>query len=87
LATNVSHYSNPKVDALFDRLESTGDPSAQRQLLAQVDTLLWSDAYGVPLYQFPSLTAFSTRVTNVTSSPLSPNVLWNIWAWKPVHPG
>ncbi|MDQ1606954.1 MAG: hypothetical protein QOJ18_1321, partial [Microbacteriaceae bacterium] len=33
------------------------------------------------------LTAFSTRVTNVTSSPLSPNVLWNIWAWKPVHPG
>ncbi|MCU1403082.1 MAG: uncharacterized protein JWM70_1406 [Microbacteriaceae bacterium] len=86
-ATNLNYYSNPRVDALFDRLESTADPSSQRQILAQVDTLLWSDAYGVPLYQFPSLTAFSTRVTNVTSSPLAPNVLWNIWAWKPVHPG
>jgi peptide/nickel transport system substrate-binding protein len=86
-ATNVSYYSNPILDALFDRLESTADPSTQRELLTQVDTLLWSDAYGVPLYQFPSLTAFSTRVANVTSSPLAPNVLWNIWAWKPVTEG
>jgi peptide/nickel transport system substrate-binding protein len=85
--TNLNYYANPEVDALFDRLESTTDPSTQRELLTQVDTILWSDAYGVPLYQYPSLTAFGVRVANVTSSPLAPNVLWNIWAWKPVEAG
>lgn len=86
-ATNHSYYSNPKVDALLDQLESTSDVSKQRELLIQLDTLVWADAYGVPLYQFPAITAYRRTVSGVSSSPLAPGVLWNVWAWKPVKGG
>lgn len=86
-ATNHSYYANPKVDALLNELDSTSDPSKQRELLIRVDTILWEDAYGVPLYQFPAITAFSKRVSGISPSPLAPGVLWNLWAWKPVEKG
>jgi peptide/nickel transport system substrate-binding protein len=81
---NLNFYSNPKVDALLTQLDSTFDHQKQLDILKQVDTLVWGDAYGVPLFQFPSLTAFDKKVSNVSSSPLAPNVLWNVWDWKPV---
>jgi peptide/nickel transport system substrate-binding protein len=86
-STNHSYYSNPKIDALLTELESTSDRAKQRDLLTQVDTLVWADAYGVPLYQFPAITAFRRSVSGVSSSPLAPGVLWNVWAWKPVKKG
>jgi peptide/nickel transport system substrate-binding protein len=86
-ATNRSYYSNPKVDALLTQLESTTDRARQRELLTQVDTLVWADAYGVPLYQFPAITAFRRTVSGVSPSPLAPGVLWNVWDWKPVKKG
>ncbi|MEO6944320.1 MAG: ABC transporter family substrate-binding protein [Lacisediminihabitans sp.] len=86
-ATNYNYYSNPKVDALLAQLESTTDRAKQRELLTQVDTLVWADAYGVPLYQFPAITAFRRSVSGVSSSPLAPGVLWNVWEWKPVNNG
>jgi len=39
----------------------------------------------MPLHQFPSITAFRTRVTGVTRSPLAAGVLWNVWDWKPAY--
>ena len=86
-ATNHNYYSNPRVDALLTQLASSSDQTKQRELLTQVDTLVWADAYGVPLYQFPAVTAFKRSVTGVSSAPLAPGVLWNVWAWKPVGKG
>ncbi len=84
VATNHSHYADPKADALLDQLEATPDTARQRELLRELDTLLWTDAYGVPLYQFPTVTAYRNTVSGVSSSPLAPGVLWNPWSWKPV---
>ncbi|MEO7122396.1 MAG: ABC transporter family substrate-binding protein [Lacisediminihabitans sp.] len=86
-ATNHSYYADPKVDALLDDLESSSDVTKQQELLTQLDTLIWADAYGVPLYQFPTITAFRRTVSGVSSSPLGPGILWNLWAWKPVSAG
>lgn len=86
-ATNHSHYANPKADALLNELESSSDAAKQQDLLTQLDTQIWADAYGVPLYQFPTITAFRSTVAGVSSSPLAPGVLWNIWAWRPVAAG
>jgi peptide/nickel transport system substrate-binding protein len=84
---NLNFYANPKVDALLTQLDSTFDRQKQLDILTRVDTLVWADAYGVPLFQFPSLTAFGPAVGGVSSSPLAPNVLWNLWEWKPVKAG
>lgn len=82
---NLSHYSNEKVDALLVQLSTTFDATKQVALEQQVDTLLWQDAYGLPLYQYPSLYAFDQDVIKgVSSSVLAPTIFWNVWDWKAV---
>jgi peptide/nickel transport system substrate-binding protein len=81
---NDNFYANSEVDALIDSLDTTLDRGQQLVILQKIDALVWADAYGVPLYQFPAVTAFNDQVTGVAPSPLSPNLLWNIWDWSPV---
>lgn len=82
---NFGHYSNPRVNAALDDLIHQRDPDRQRQDRIEVDTLLWQDAFGLPLYQHPGLVAFRTDVvTGVTAVPLSPTFVGAYWSWRPV---
>ncbi len=87
LIDNENFYASPQVDALIDRLAESGDTATQQQLMTEIDTRLFADSYGAPLYQFPAITAVDSRVAGVSRSPLSPYLLWNIWAWTPVVQG
>jgi len=80
---NFNRYANPDVDALVDQLARTQDPDEVAELSAEIDAHLWSDAYGTPLFAYPTLTAISDRVEGVTRSPLARGVFWNAWDWKP----
>jgi peptide/nickel transport system substrate-binding protein len=80
--SNFSHYANEGVDGLLDQLDSERDVDAQRRLIEQIDAALWSDFYGLPLYQYPTITAHGPVVENVSASPLS-GLLWNLWEWQP----
>ncbi|CAN5323234.1 ABC transporter family substrate-binding protein [soil metagenome] len=85
--TNLNHYSNPDVDALLGKLSSTSGAEEQVEIEQKVDALLWADAYGVPLYQYPSLYAYDQdAIEGVSSSVLSPTIFWNVWDWKTVSP-
>ncbi len=83
---NFTRYANPEVDALIDELVREQDPAAFGRIAAEIDTLLYADAYGVPLFAYPTLTAVSADVAGVTRSPLARGVFWNAWNWKPVSP-
>ncbi|MES1169211.1 MAG: ABC transporter family substrate-binding protein, partial [Leifsonia sp.] len=78
---NFNGYSNKDADDAFTKLTGEYDASKQQALLAQVDKDLWSDAYGVTLFQFPEVTAWSDKVKNVSDNPLSPSVFWNFFDW------
>jgi peptide/nickel transport system substrate-binding protein len=81
--TNLNRYSNEEVDGLLAELATTADPAEQLDLQKRVDALLWADAYGVPLYQYPSLYAYDQdAVAGVSTSLLSPTIFWNVWDWK-----
>lgn len=80
---NFSRYANPEVDALVDEVAATDDPELQAAALARIDALLWADAYGVPLFAYPTVTAVRTTVDGVTRSPLDRSVFWNAWQWRP----
>jgi peptide/nickel transport system substrate-binding protein len=80
---NFTRYTNPEVDALVDELARETDPAAQARLAADIDTHLFEDAYGLPLFAYPTLTAVSSKVQNVTRSPLARGVFWNAWEWAP----
>ena len=78
---NFNGYSNKDADTAFNTLTGEYDASKQQALLAQVDKDLWSDAYGVTIFQFPEVTAWSNKVKNVSDNPLSPSVFWNFFDW------
>lgn len=80
---NLNRYSSPEADALVDAVTGTDDPEEQTAGLQKLDALLWADAYGVPLFAHPTLTAVSERIEGVSRSPLARGVLWNAWAWTP----
>ncbi|HWH25880.1 MAG TPA: ABC transporter family substrate-binding protein [Pseudolysinimonas sp.] len=80
---NFSHYASDAADAILDELASTDDPATQTTLLTRLDARLWGDAYGVPLFAYPTVTAVSDRVQGVSRSPLARSVFWNAWEWTP----
>lgn len=82
---NLNYYSNAQVDALLDELDVTLDPERQIEIQLEIDKLLMDDYYGVTIFQFPGVTAFSDRVTNVAPGPLSPTIFWNVWDWEPTE--
>lgn len=80
---NFNRYSSPAVDALIAQVDVSDDAAEVTRLLGEIDAQLWADAYGVPLFAYPTVTAVSSRVTGVTRSPLGRGVFWNAWDWAP----
>ncbi len=79
---NLNFYSNADVDALYEELYGTFEAEDQIALLQQIDEKLWADAYGTVIFQFPSVTGVSTRVTGVDPSIIAPTIFWNVWDWE-----
>jgi peptide/nickel transport system substrate-binding protein len=80
---NFNRYSNPAVDRLIDEVDASDDASEVTRLLTEIDAEVWADAYGLPLFAYPTVTAVSADVTGVTRSPLARGVFWNAWDWAP----
>ena len=83
---NFNGYDNPEVDRLIGQLDASDDQAEVVRLLTEIDTDVWADAYGVPLFAYPTVTAVSAEVTGVTRSPLARGVFWNAWDWAPAVP-
>lgn len=82
---NLNYYSNSEVDDLLTQLDSEFDPAKQIEIQQEIDKILWSDFYGVTIFQFPGVTAFDqAAIQNVSAGPLAPTIFWNIWEWAPV---
>jgi peptide/nickel transport system substrate-binding protein len=78
---NYNAYSNAQVDQLADQLQKTLEKADQDAIQVQIDTLLWQDFYGVPLFVAPGVMAHSNNVTGVVYYPGQAGVGWNYWEW------
>jgi peptide/nickel transport system substrate-binding protein len=78
---NYSGYSNPQVDQLAQKLQVTLDKKAQDDIQIQIDTMLFADGYGVPLFVAPGVMAHSNNVTGVVYYPGQAGIGWNYWEW------
>lgn len=81
--SNFNGFADPAVDEMLARLAASRDSEERRAILAEVDARLFETAYGLPLFQFPVVTAHSNRVSGIANSPLEPGIVWNIWDWQP----
>jgi peptide/nickel transport system substrate-binding protein len=84
---NLSFYSNPEIDKLSAQISTEFDPDKQIEIKQKADKILWDDFYGVTIFQFPGVTAFSDRVTNIDPSILAPTIFWNAWDWEVTDSG
>ncbi|MGW3268429.1 ABC transporter substrate-binding protein [Streptomyces sp. NPDC001056] len=66
--TNLSQYTNKKVDALLAQAIAEPDPAKRNALYAQIDTQAMDDAVLVPLTYFKVLLYRSPYATNVVST-------------------
>ena len=70
-------------DEAFAQLQASSDPDEQQDLLLQIEQNLWSDAFGVTIFQHPGITAYNgTYVSGIDSIALTPTVFWNFWEWE-----
>ncbi len=79
---NFGGYSSKAVDGILDELQVTTDQAKQGELLAKLEKQLVDDAFGVSVYQFPSVTAYSTKLSGVAPITIAPTIFWNFWEWK-----
>ena len=84
---NLSFYTNPEIDKIASEISSEFDKQAQIELQQQADKILWDDFFGVTIFQFPGVTAYSDRVTNIDPSILAPTIFWNAWDWEVTDAG
>ncbi|GEL98039.1 ABC transporter family substrate-binding protein [Cellulomonas terrae] len=79
---NFYGYSNSTVDGLFDELQVATEQSDQEELLAQIETELVNDAFGVTIFQFPGVTAWNPeKIGNVSKLTIAPTIFYGFWEW------
>lgn len=78
---NNGCYSNPEVDALYDQLLAELDGDAARQLVKQIEDILWEDLPTFPLFTFPSLAAWAEDVEGVVNNRTQGGITWNMHEW------
>ena len=53
--------------------------------MIEIEQNLFADAFGLPLFQHPSITAYnSTYVDGVSNIAIAPTVFFNAWDWVAV---
>ena len=83
MATNNFYgYSNATVDGLFDELQVATEQEDQEPLLAEIETELVNDAFGVTIFQFPGVTAWNPeKIGNVSKLTIAPTIFYGFWEW------
>ena len=81
-SNNPYGFSNKQVDDLYEQLQVTTDPTKQDELLKQVDKLLVDNAFGLTIFQFPSMTSYSNKLQGIKPIAITPTIFWNFWEWK-----
>ncbi|HEX5695192.1 MAG TPA: ABC transporter substrate-binding protein, partial [Acidimicrobiia bacterium] len=79
---NFIRYCNEEVDALVRSTDSITDPDERSAVYNQADALYLEDIAVVPLYQRPSLLAWSNELLGpeINTSPATD--LWNVTTWS-----
>lgn len=79
---NFGGYANPAVDALYGEMSTNTDPTRETELTIEIEKILNADAFGVNLFQFPGVVAYSDELQGVSTIALSPTIFWNYWDWE-----
>lgn len=79
---NYSAYNSSAVDQLASELMVTTDAAKAEEIKREIDKNLWTDGYGVTLFQGPGMIAHRDAVAGIVYMPNQTGVWWNFWEWS-----
>jgi len=78
---NWTNYSNKQEDALLKDMATTPDHATEIKDSQAADKILWQDLPTIPLYQKPTLLAYTNNLLNVRDDASVQGPLWNAQEW------
>jgi peptide/nickel transport system substrate-binding protein len=78
---NWDHYSDPAVDALMFKGMEQPTAAAEATYFNQADALLWKDMVTLPLFEEPTLFAWTNSYGNVIPNTSNQGITWNDNMW------
>ena len=79
---NNGCYSSEVVDDLYGQLLGELDVDAQRELVKEIETVLWEDLPTIPLFTHESLVAWVDDVQGIVNNQTQGGVTWNKDEWS-----
>lgn len=80
-AQNYGQFSNAEVDAAWDVLASTVDTDVHLEQMTVIETLLWDQLFGIPVFTHPGVVAHASDLGNVRLTSTQSMVPWNAEQW------
>ncbi len=80
-ANNHTGWYDTALDNILHKLENKATPAQIGTLMGQAENLITQNAWTLPIYQWPQVTAFSKGLVGVKATPISPTYAWNYWEW------
>lgn len=77
----MSKYANKTVDEAWKILASSLDPAVHLEQVKVIETELWNDLFGIPLYAHPGVAANDATLTNVRPTATQDQISWNAPQW------
>jgi peptide/nickel transport system substrate-binding protein len=78
---NHMGWSDDTVDSNLLQLQNQLSNADIIKYSAAAEAQITANAWTLPIYQWPAITAFNSAVTGVQGSPVSPTAVWNYWMW------
>lgn len=78
---NYGGFSNEKVDAAWIALGSTLDKDEQFAQIKIIETELWNNLSGIPVFAHPGVVAYDSTLSNVRRTSTQSTVAWNAEQW------
>lgn len=79
---NYGQYSNPAVDAAWQTLATSMDPSVHAEQTKIIEKLLWDDLFGIPIFAHPGLDASGSTIEGAKHNVTQQGILWNAETWQ-----
>ena len=74
---NYSQGSTDQIDAALSQMSNALSTTAELAAANKADSLLWQQMYTLPLYQKPTLLAFSDNISGLADNSTQAGPLWN----------
>lgn len=79
---NYGGWVNEEADTAWATISTTLDEAAQAEQLAIIEAAAWNDLHSIPLFAFPGVIAYDSRLENVRFNATQTQVAWNAEQWR-----